>query len=361
MKIDNYPVPIALSEYERAVGIYLDRVKAIPGVISVNTMGSVGAPGLSDIDILVVVNDDFPSGRSSELNIRGIDNRLFLHGPVVIPHSMAKNLQYIIYASNINNIYGSSLLPDFEALSPEVIKALSICYLIDFTESRLMQYADVDAKQTINMRAWLTRLWSITHSASLLKKAGLSLSPNEESLLKEIKATRSQWLERQEVDLECFNKAFRNGNALNRLIFERTLHHLYGDANPSFKKKSFQVNNNIKKITFNDNILAPNYTLKHLQIGSKSMYFYTCKQIPHYAFHLSGYGFLDLGSAEDQKLYQHYSVMKKRRQIVYDHKVWISKHVPNAQSMSGYLGLEPYTSYKMKDLVLRALARMILR
>ena len=168
----NRPVAVELEEYDRAIRSYIAKVTSIPGVRSAYTMGSIKAPGLSDIDMILVVNDNFESGDSHRLSTSGIDNRLFLHGPVVLPISMTPNLQYVIYATGLDRRHGEDALPAFEQLDAEVANTLRMAYAIDFLQSRQVQYERVLRSRRIDQRAWMTRLWSLTHSEALFDDAG---------------------------------------------------------------------------------------------------------------------------------------------------------------------------------------------
>ncbi len=50
----NRPAPIEREEYDKAIRSYVAQVTSVPGVRSVFTMGGIKAPGLSDIDMIVV-------------------------------------------------------------------------------------------------------------------------------------------------------------------------------------------------------------------------------------------------------------------------------------------------------------------
>ena len=51
---------VSLSAYEKLVSSYVDKVKNVEGVKSIVQIGSYTTPGLSDIDIIVIVDNDNP-------------------------------------------------------------------------------------------------------------------------------------------------------------------------------------------------------------------------------------------------------------------------------------------------------------
>ena len=359
MKVINRPVPVNVGAYNKAIESYISRLKSIRGIFSVNTMGSVNAPGLSDIDIIVVVEDNFCPSQSSELSIDHLDDRLFLHGPVIIPVSMVKDLQYIVLANNIKCILGTSILPDFCALAPSEAFSLSACYLIDFIESRYIQYADVALAGVVNQRAWLTRLWSITHSFSLLKNIGISLQAEDIAKLELIKNIRSAWVRDGKNDISEFINAFCIGFELNNTIFTNVVNFLYGTITDSISFVKPVIRGN-KKISFERNLSSPNYIIKNFKIGKHTFSGYSCKQILAYAHHLDGYGLIDSNLNKKMYLSDHFRVMKKRCEIVANHKRWIYKHAPLSKSMTGYLGIKTRKPMTVKSTIRQTLERLIL-
>lgn len=82
----NHPRYEPRESYEEALKIFLERIKDVPGVVSVYESGTgVSRPGISDIDLIVVVEDD----ADSEIIREGIseaktDEYFFFHGPEVL-------------------------------------------------------------------------------------------------------------------------------------------------------------------------------------------------------------------------------------------------------------------------------------
>jgi len=60
--VTNPPQRLLLEEYDNEIDKYIDRASSVDGLLGVMSMGSVGAPGLSDIDLICVVSDDLKEG-----------------------------------------------------------------------------------------------------------------------------------------------------------------------------------------------------------------------------------------------------------------------------------------------------------
>jgi hypothetical protein len=72
MKIINQPRFLQKEAYDEELDLYLQKVDVAEGLVSVMTMGSVGAPGLSDLDLICVVDDGVRA--RSVLNLDLSDN-----------------------------------------------------------------------------------------------------------------------------------------------------------------------------------------------------------------------------------------------------------------------------------------------
>src|SRR5690606_22672293 len=117
-----------------------------------------------------VVDDGFAAEDAGALSVKGIDDRLFLHGPIVLPNFLWSDLQWIIYASNLRVVWGAADLPLFDEIQRNCAAILAAVYIIDFCESRMVQFADADCTGSLDMRSWCTRVWSVTHSVYLGKR-----------------------------------------------------------------------------------------------------------------------------------------------------------------------------------------------
>jgi len=279
MRVVNQPQFVSLGEYRRAVDRYLDQIKNVPGVVSVYLMGGFSAPGLSDIDVIIVVDDSFSGRRSSALNPGGVNDYLFLHGPLVFPRSLAEDVQKIVYASNLQLVSGSRTLRPFESLDGDVRNLLSGIYIIDFLESRFLQYAMV--KDAIDKRAWLTRSWSILHSVDILKNIdGLAIRAEEQVLLDDIRHARAAWNSSKCVSDEAFLRAFAASKSLNTSLFIRALCTLYG--NVSLESSFVTRIDGRKKMIFSDDYASPLYRSRGMSFGNKSITVFECRVPPAY-------------------------------------------------------------------------------
>jgi hypothetical protein len=338
MQTCNEPVYIDRSFYESQIEAYTSRVINIPGVRSVYQMGNIKAPGLSDIDIIVVVNDDFDKVFSHKLSTSGLDQRVFLHGPIVIPKFLAASIQHIFYTSKLKHKYGEQCLQKWDNLNIEDKKFLSVCYIIDFIESRFMQFCALK-ESYIDKRSWLTRIWSTVHSLYLYRFA--IDNPIPENILyleNKIKLTREHWLDKYSVENKIFFDGLLASFKISDFLFNNILEAYYG--NPILGMQ-YISRGSVKKIRFIDHLSNQSYRLKRYGLGKKHFDAVIAEHNPRYLAHLQEYMKKEIKwQVEPLKNDKLQNVKINREKIVTQHASWLAKHAPQSGSMKGYLGID---------------------
>jgi len=357
MKIINEPEVISLTKYYDQIEKFKNRVSLIDGVLSIYLMGSINAPGLSDVDLIVVVDDDFKSSLSGELSVDGLDSRIFLHGPIVMPVSLSKRLQEIVYASNLNCIYGDDCLQRWEGVDNETKKYLSVCYLIDFLESRILQNASAK-DHPWDKRSWLTRIWSTTHSVFLYESLLNEEMPSDyKEFLQYVKLTRDEWLKKGKVSDDDFVSGLIASEKINEFIFKEVLENFYGGAT---LKSDFYLSAGVKRFRFSGFVERPSYSVSTITVLGKKLSVYNCVHGPLYLAHLAGYFALDIAwdvpPPSNDKLEE---IKRRRNEVVISHSLWLNKHVPQSRSMKGYLGVDRVSDKTIKGHVKKIIARLI--
>lgn len=360
MRIVNQPELIDIRDYQHATQEYIRRVKKINGVKAIFTMGSVGAPGLSDIDLIIVTEHDLSLSDSSSLSNKDIDERLFLHGPIILPETMLEKLQTLVYASNLELIWGENEeLPTYQKLDSETQQALLLCYLVDFTESRMLQFADIKDRNTVDKRVWLTKVWSVTHSYKLYETAIQTLDDqNSIDQLEKIIETRAAWLSTGKVDDHLFLQSLSAAEKLNETLFVSTLKYLWGS--PTLPKNE-QFWSGRKEFCFSNQNSLPSYSTMNKKFINKKLKGYYCEQLPAYLAHLSNYD-TDVKpnwviDPKPQKALS--NIMQERFSLVKAHAHWLHKHAKLSGSLSGYTGIDVSPRSAIKIFVRNQLLRIL--
>lgn len=345
-KVINPPLQISIDEYQEQLDRYTDKVKQVPGVRTVLTMGSVNAPGLSDLDVICVVDDSFNPVFASELSVADLRKDIFIHGPVIIHEKFLDDFQYIVWADNINYVWGEKNLPRaFVQYSLDEQVSLATAYLVDFSESRLAQYAYVDHVKIFDKRGWMTRLWSLTHTKKLCDIAEINLSSQTLDVIEEVRKSRSDWLQnRLWNDDELINLFHRSKEVYQEVIL-KVIYKNYAIAPVPQHKFVFQKDNKQVVCLKNSDKFQVNYS--EFKFGNKSRSYWRIVCPNMYATHLASYGF------QSQPIVQGHTkeniFLKKRSKLIFESNNFIKDNFLGISVMIGYMGLSVTRHKALKD------------
>ena len=184
-----------LDEYMKA----LDRMKilcsASEEVLSAYTFGEVKAPGISDIDIIIVLKEnavlpEFLKRISPEKKYRYV----FLHPFFIVPKKFMENISYIHPNSEYKRIYGEEI--KIKKLRGNDIKEIYSCLINDVIMRHFpSDYLNVLLSKRIDARLCLVRLNALHHSFSIFKKISGVSKPEWEKISEDISNLRKMWFE----------------------------------------------------------------------------------------------------------------------------------------------------------------------
>ncbi len=340
MKIFNEPEFIELTSYHNELKKYVNRAASTPGIISVLTMGSIKAPGLSDLDIICVVDDNFKRRYAHNFSIATADKRIVLHGPVIVPAKLFNNLQFIIYATNLKTIYGPDLIRSIKPTPEKELKCLALAYLLDFTESRFTQYAKSQTDNSLDKRSWLTRCWSYVHSKTLCDLADVPVSNDLLQFIQDMSTVRRNWINGTKCSDSDFLDLFYRSIKIGQQIFKSSCKKIINQQDIAINgldNKTYHVGN--KKIICSAEYTALDVSIQSVKIGRFSWDYITTKAPLEYGIHLDKYGFFKSKSnrpESTEKLCS--SVLKKRKQLALEQARFLSVKKLKF-SMGAYLGL----------------------
>lgn len=114
--LEEFPKLIELEAYEAAERYFVQQYAKHPDVKAIYRFGSLGAPGISDLDFIVVTKRllSRPIGKLFSLSCfpRGFKNAIY-HNPFIIPEDVAVDFYKIFPLGNTELVYGKG-----EALFP---------------------------------------------------------------------------------------------------------------------------------------------------------------------------------------------------------------------------------------------------
>ena len=209
----NYPQQAIISDYNDVRSAIIEFYKDNKDIISIYENGSVSTPGISDLDLIFVLNDQINTAESgfNLSNMSSFAHDLFEDGTVMkMPLSVFKN---ILYLDNFNfhRLSGEELIVNNPTeLDGKFIKLASI---VDWVPERILKMTSVLNSKHINITYTLCLLHSFGYSLKYLDNI-LDAKEESQQVISETARLRGEWhqIGSLEEDLiRCLKKAIDIG------------------------------------------------------------------------------------------------------------------------------------------------------
>lgn len=137
----NYPRDVAWEEYDRARDTFVERIDGEEGVAAVYESGKPSTRGISDIDLVVIVDDDVEdvSRVRNAIEAAKTDEYYFFHGPEVLTRDVFRAYHSVLpQPKELHHLYGERLTyeedrTEFTALA-YLVDSLNTTYPREFLE-----------------------------------------------------------------------------------------------------------------------------------------------------------------------------------------------------------------------------------
>ena len=155
-----------MSVYEKAIGEYVDRFSRRKGVLWIGQFGSVTTPGLSDIDLILVGEDEW-------CRVLALDSKefvtwsplhryLFIHDVDVVPHSGVKYLSYFHPLDNLRTLWGDFAILNELEQADDMIRLFRAVLWNSSCWSKTLHFCRQDG---VSLRSLLIRAKSLVTGA----------------------------------------------------------------------------------------------------------------------------------------------------------------------------------------------------
>lgn len=210
-KFSNHPKKIPLSVYREARNEISAGLRENPDVISLYEYGSVGAPGISDLDLIVVTKDRLsrkfsrPEGPNIEKVAKGT--------LMVMPEEVFSQIQ-LFDAVRLKRRFGKKIR--FAPLPNKLRKTRDIATIIDWLPERMIRLVAMLHSNPLDVQYALRYTRSFAYS---LENTGKLIGWNEyKDFLDKLMELRRSWKKRRATDLKLF---ISQGLALGYEALER--------------------------------------------------------------------------------------------------------------------------------------------
>lgn len=182
---------VSLEKYRNAQNRFYECFSSTPGVINYGTFGSIKAPGLSDLDLVVVVEDECLARKEFSVpELQGDEKYIFTHSPLIIPASLLDNLHYY-HLIDINWANGSNSFSQVENIKLSQIGMLHVLFKTLYLQSFLWNLL---LKTNRPCRRSIIALTSVARSIQLLTQYSIPVKKQLIDYTESIINLRNEWI-----------------------------------------------------------------------------------------------------------------------------------------------------------------------
>ena len=264
-KFTDYPAVEHREDYKPAREYLRSRSAKITGLLGLYEYGSVGAPGISDIDLIAVIDSKIDSKQMFDfLSGSGAPS----HVTRVLDQGTIKPMSESLF-SRINVLGAIDTAPIFtpdpialRSPNPDDIKFIDIANVIDWLPERALMLRSLLDQPTLSCRRVLGGLGSFKHSVATVG-AVLGYEPKESiSFSNSYNDLRSEWFENSEVDnfrktVDLINAGIATGKSLLIQVTDHLISHGILESNKNASGSIFWLNSS-KAFLFEDGDVRTN-------------------------------------------------------------------------------------------------------
>lgn len=202
VEIFNLPVYYGKEVYKEAIEVFISRISRFQNVKSVYQIGSISnlTPGISDLDFIVVLDDNLSSNLTSN-KLAGIRegyndkiNYIIYHDvSTVLNESLFKEIHKLYLINQIRRVYGDEI-----AINPpgENEKEIQLTLLADYSFYMWpREFLLPLLLGKIDIRSMLNRLYSLRHPIRILQEVTSQENSDWNAFIAECRDLRVHWFE----------------------------------------------------------------------------------------------------------------------------------------------------------------------
>lgn len=202
----NWPRFVARQEYEEVISDVVDQLSKTDGLKSVYQIGSVSSPGISDIDLLAIFDDNVRYNENPLRNLSDVGRYLFTHGINGMKYSHFEQAKRFTLYHNYVKLWGEDLFNEGHEITNDEVKTLKVQIAIEFLLENLIARSVEKKYGIFSVRNLLLSVKAIKYDLEFLgvNKGRLY------DLVEKIISWRSLWFEKgvNRVEIEEWIRQF---------------------------------------------------------------------------------------------------------------------------------------------------------
>lgn len=167
--IDSNCPPISYSEYRAVENLFKQVLSSQKGFVSLYRYGSIKYPGISDLDLIIVLDDrgDYTRLRSKmELLLNEHDvKKIVIHKPLIVTPQIFRSISTFLFGSKIKLIAGVSL--EIDPVPRQDLRLVQMMSIVDYIPFLLNNIRNMIRMCHLDLRRLLLLLNSVGHSVRL--------------------------------------------------------------------------------------------------------------------------------------------------------------------------------------------------
>lgn len=213
------PSPAAPEEYEKAREVFVNHLAKRPELLAIYQNGEPTVPGISDLDLVCVVEDRLTESCPENFSARplfGADHVAFPGEPRIVPKSVFHHLQEAFPLPHLRPIHGKVLMQEIYTEKEAAI--LSVIHTVDQLGFRALRYARLLGETDLSIRAILAFLNNMVSCLKVLQTVtGKITAPH---FIEEVATLRRDWFKNSPDRMSCLKTLLAQvGEVLGEAIF----------------------------------------------------------------------------------------------------------------------------------------------
>jgi len=194
LKVQDTTIRYNEKDYIDALQQYISYIRGFSDVISVYQFGSVSIPGLSDIDLLIILQDQLAASKAKDYRIERFNKKvryIFMHQPFILNEFVFQNLNQLFYINNLKYIFGREL--SIQAIDEGQQQELMLVINIKRLSVLLRNFSSYISANSVSSRECLVNLNSLKYTIHCL---GLIFNVHKEEWLQyiqQVENLRKDW------------------------------------------------------------------------------------------------------------------------------------------------------------------------
>ncbi|MBI4436490.1 MAG: polysaccharide pyruvyl transferase family protein [Candidatus Omnitrophica bacterium] len=213
------PSLAAPEDYEKAREVFVSHLAKRPELLAVYQQGEPTILGISDLDLVCVVEDRLTKSRPEEFSARplfGAGHVAFRGEPRIVPKSVFHHLQEAFPLPRLRPIHGKVLMQ--EVYTEKEAAILSVIHTVDQLGFHALRYARLLGETELSIRAVLAFLNNLVSCLKVLQTVtGKITTPH---FIEEVALLRRDWFKNSPDRMSCLKVLLaRVGEVLGEAIF----------------------------------------------------------------------------------------------------------------------------------------------